>query len=85
MCKDKLVKVKTYNELSHGDFVKCNMCDAVMLLWCGADKCPECSEEGYLSWMNENEPEASVQELSDKGYIIEPSGKTLNMEDYLAK
>ena len=36
------MKTKIYNNILHGDWVKCSQCGAIMLLPCGADQCPEC-------------------------------------------
>lgn len=39
------MKTRTYEGVQHGDWVRCVLCGAQMLLPCGADKCPECSSE----------------------------------------
>lgn len=39
------MKTRTYEGVQHGDWVRCVLCGAQMLLPCGADKCPECSRE----------------------------------------
>ena len=36
------MKTITYEGVQHGDWVRCVLCGAQMLLPCGADKCPEC-------------------------------------------
>ena len=36
------MKTRTYEGVQHGDWVRCVLCGAQMLLPCGADKCPEC-------------------------------------------
>lgn len=41
------MKTRTYEGVQHGDWVRCVLCGAQMLLPCGADKCPECGETGY--------------------------------------
>lgn len=35
------MKTRTYEGIRHGDWVRCVLCGAQMLLPCGADKCPE--------------------------------------------
>lgn len=45
------MKTRTYEGVQHGDWVRCVLCGAQMLLPCGADKCPECSSEGTLTWV----------------------------------
>lgn len=42
------MKTITYEGVQHGDWVRCVLCGAQMLLPCGADKCPECGENGPL-------------------------------------
>lgn len=37
------MKTRTYEGIRHGDWVRCVLCGAQMLLPCGADKCPECN------------------------------------------
>lgn len=44
------MKTITYERVQHGDWVRCVLCGAQMLLPCGADKCPECGENGTLRW-----------------------------------
>lgn len=41
------MKTITYEGVQHGDWVRCVLCGAQMLLPCGADKCPECGESHY--------------------------------------
>lgn len=48
------MKTRTYEGVQHGDWVRCVLCGAQMLLPCGADKCPECSSEGTLTWVDED-------------------------------
>lgn len=48
------MKTRTYEGVQHGDWVRCVLCGAQMLLPCGADKCPECSSEGTLMWIDED-------------------------------
>lgn len=42
------MKTRTYEGVQHGDWVRCVLCGAQMLLPCGADKCPECSSKDTL-------------------------------------
>lgn len=51
------MKTRTYEGVQHGDWVRCVLCGAQMLLPCGADKCPECSSEGTLTWVDEDKQE----------------------------
>lgn len=47
------MKTITYEGVQHGDWVRCVLCGAQMLLPCGADKCPECGENGtFAHWLN---------------------------------
>lgn len=46
-----------------GDFVTCNNCGKVMLLPCGADKCPACKSVGTLRWCDENLQETDIDGL----------------------
>lgn len=48
------MKTITYEGVQHGDWVRCVLCGAQMLLPCGADKCPECGENGTLRWVDED-------------------------------
>lgn len=41
-----------YNNVHHGDWVRCNNCETNMLLPIGADKCPECGAEGTFEYVN---------------------------------
>ncbi len=52
-----------YNNINYGDHVKCNQCDKIMLLPCGADVCPECGAVGCLAWVDENNPERDITEV----------------------
>lgn len=51
------MKTITYEGVQHGDWVRCVLCGAQMLLPCGADKCPECGENGTLRWVDEERQE----------------------------
>lgn len=51
------MKTRTYEGVQHGDWVRCVLCGAQMLLPCGADKCPECGENGTLRWVDEENAE----------------------------
>lgn len=41
-----------YNNVHHGDWLRCNNCETNMLLPIGADKCPECGAEGTFEYVN---------------------------------
>lgn len=71
---------RVYNNVNHGDWVRCNQCSAAMLLPCGADQCPECCGCGTLSWVDDHKQEFNVNEL--EGNIVQ-TGKTLKPEQYL--
>lgn len=53
-------KTIIYNNVHHGDWVRCNDCESLMLLPVGADKCPECGAEGTLEWANDDENSHTV-------------------------
>lgn len=50
-----------------------------MLLPCGADKCPECGENGTLRWVDEEKQEMDAKDLDCLGYVRE-----LRIDDYLS-
>lgn len=56
------MKTITYEGIQHGDWVKCTQCGAQMLLPCGADKCPECGENGTLRWVDEEKQEIDAKD-----------------------
>lgn len=41
-----------YNNVHHGDWLRCNNCETNMLLPVGADKCPECGAKGTFEYVN---------------------------------
>lgn len=51
------MKTITYEGVQHGDWVRCVLCGAQMLLPCGADKCPECGENGTYTTKNSKNPD----------------------------
>lgn len=55
------------------------MCGKKMLLPCGADKCPECGENGTLRWVDEERQEIDAKGLDCLGYVRE-----LRVDDYLS-
>lgn len=57
------MKTRTYEGVQHGDWVRCVLCGAQMLLPCGADKCPECSSKDTLMWVDENRQEMDAKHL----------------------
>lgn len=73
------MKTRTYEGVSHGDWVRCALCGAQMLLPCGADKCPECGENGTLRWVDEERQEIDAKGLDCLGYVRE-----LRVDDYLS-
>lgn len=73
------MKTITYERVQHGDWVRCVLCGAQMLLPCGADKCPECGENGTLRWVDEEKQEMDAKDLDCLGYVRE-----LRVEDYLS-
>lgn len=46
---------------------------------CGADKCPECGENGTLRWVDEEKQEMDAKDLDCLGYVRE-----LRIDDYLS-
>lgn len=73
------MKTITYEGVQHGDWVRCVLCGAQMLLPCGADKCPECGENGTLRWVDEERQEMDAKDLDCLGYVRE-----LRVDDYLS-
>lgn len=73
------MKTRTYEGIRHGDWVRCTQCGAQMLLPCGADKCPECGENGTLRWVDEEKQEMDAKDLDCLGYVRE-----LRIDDYLS-
>lgn len=73
------MKTRTYEGVQHGDWVRCVLCGAQMLLPCGADKCPECGENGTLRWVDEEKQEMDAKDLDCLGYVRE-----LRIDDYLS-
>lgn len=73
------MKTITYEGVQHGDWVRCVLCGAQMLLPCGADKCPECGENGTLRWVDEERQEIDAKGLDCLGYVRE-----LRVDDYLS-
>lgn len=66
------MKTITYEGVQHGDWVRCVLCGAQMLLPCGADKCPECGENGTLRWVDEERQEIDAKglnRLGNEGYF----------------
>ena len=73
------MKTRTYEGVQHGDWVRCVLCGAQMLLPCGADKCPECSSEGTLTWVDEDKQEMDAKHLD----CLVPIRK-LELQEYLS-
>lgn len=57
------MKTRTYEGVQHGDWVRCALCGVQMLLPCGVDKCPECSSNSTLMWVDEDRQEMDVEHL----------------------
>lgn len=74
------MKTLIFKGVHGGDWVRCCDCGAQMLLPHGADRCPVCSGDGCLQWVNENE-----KEVEDEFQLpeIECTGKELQPQDYL--
>lgn len=73
------METRTYEGVQHGDWVRCVLCGAQMLLPCGADKCPECSSEGTLTWVDEDKQEMDAKHLD----CLVPIRK-LELQEYLS-
>lgn len=65
------MKTITYEGVQHGDWVRCALC--------GADKCPECGENGTLRWVDEERQEIDAKGLDCLDYVRE-----LRVDDYLS-
>ncbi len=74
------MKTTVYKGIEHGDHVRCNQCNRVMALPCGADQCPECCGDGTLVWADEEKQEVNVSDLEETEY----KDVELKMEDYLS-
>lgn len=75
------MKTRTYEGVQHGDWVRCVLCGAQMLLPCGADKCPECGENGTLRWVDEERQEIDAKGLDCLDYVRELFGEDLEQAD----
>ena len=73
------MKTRTYEGVQHGDWVRCVLCGAQMLLPCGADKCPECGENGTLRWVDEERQEIDAKGLDCLDYVRELDEKIRDM------
>lgn len=51
------------------DLVKCLYCNRVQLVKVGADSCPTCGEEGYLSWCDENVQKVDIDRIKIEPFI----------------
>lgn len=51
----------------------------LLFVKCGADKCPECGENGTLRWVDEERQEIDAKGLDCLGYVRE-----LRVDDYLS-
>lgn len=72
--------------LAKGDFVHCNWCDAIMMLPCGADKCPRCHTSGCLVWQEGDDSkklhEVYEEQVRELNYEIQICPE-LQEKDYL--
>ncbi len=73
------MKTRTYEGVQHGDWVRCALCGVQMLLPCGADKCPECSSNSTLMWVDEDRQEMDVEHLDCLAQI-----RKLELQEYLS-
>lgn len=64
-----LTPTHIYNDIYFGDHVKCNNCGTVMLLPCGADKCPECGKTGCMEWVDDDKQEENYMNIKDISFI----------------
>lgn len=48
------------------DHVKCSWCDVEAFIPLGSETCPNCMKNGFLIWVDENEPEVEVDEYRIK-------------------
>lgn len=75
--------IKRYDPIGfnvgYREWVRCVLCGAQMLLPCGADKCPECGENGTLRWVDEERQEIDAKGLDCLDYVRE-----LRVDDYLS-
>ena len=72
------MKTRTYEGVQHGDWVRCTQCGVQMLLPRGADKCPECSSNSTLMWVDEDRQEMDAEHLD----CLAPIRK-LELQEYL--
>ena len=73
------MKTRTYEGVQHGDWVRCTQCGVQMLLPRGADKCPECSSNSTLMWVDEDRQEMDAEHLD----CLAPIRK-LELQEYLS-
>ena len=86
-------KIIVYDDANYSnvaDYVECNHCGKRMLLPCGADKCPECGEEGMLEWADlvfEDNQEVIFDDFveDNKDDIMFKNNVILSEEEYLMK
>lgn len=71
--------------VAKGDFVHCKNCGSIMLLPCGANKCPRCSESGYLAWKEGDDiirlREQNKEQVQELGYQVQECSD-LQVNDY---
>lgn len=71
--------MKTTNKLIYSSTKFFTENEEEMLLPCGADKCPECGENGTLRWVDEERQEIDAKGLDCLDYVRE-----LRVDDYLS-
>lgn len=62
---------KLISYVDFGDFVKCCNCGQLMLLPIGAEICPRCHTEGYLSWVDYENQEIGSEDLKGKYNVVD--------------
>lgn len=72
-------KTLTYRGITEGDWVRCTQCGKLMLLPFGAEQCPECCGDETLAWADENNQEATIEQVGETEYV----NRELKLEDYL--
>lgn len=72
-----------YNNINHGDWVKCTDCGSQMLLPTGTDRCPECSSEDTLKWVKEDNTKHTI-DVADVFYP-DHLDKDVNIEECFKK
>lgn len=74
---------KLISYVDFGDFVKCCNCSQLMLLPIGAEICPRCRTEGYLSWVDYENQEIASEDLKGKYNVVDEDEP--DPEEYLTE